>query len=487
MMNPIVQLEVQRLRNTVTRFWTNKTEMRRAALFVLGMGFYLWWNIFRRVGAKKEGFLEAWHWVRFAFPAVLAYFAAMIGAFGRMNRYLARWAAGSWSVLPVEPAGIAVSLMGTMAIMDSAWIVLGLVLSIGLSYVTGLVWWQEFPFLLLGTILLVATASVAKTFSTLILRLGSSRMLQWPNWVLRALGAMLTMIFVQPLVGFWLLAEYVRQSGVPSMAYLSLLIIAICVTALTLAARFLLVRKWSAISASFEIQQTQRRSKETVPLASVIANLWRSPAVRLATLYNLRSEINLQRWGKQMNVGGRRLYMLIPFYLMVLFLITAPYLSSRHEALPIIAVMFAAVWIGMFTAISMPPLAPVYRMLRQLPVPFWDFVRAVAALPWLLSGLLFVVCCIIIGITQPQDAYRWFSIIFVVSASVASLRVFIVAAYPGAQQTAEFIFIAVLGVGGLAGYYGSWIAAVPVVLVAEIYFIRKAAREWRFREEGLNV
>jgi hypothetical protein len=60
-------------------------------------------------------------------------------------------------------------------------------------------------------------------------------------------------------------------------------------------------------------------------------------------------------------------------------------------------------------------------------------------------------------------------------------------AYPAALQTNDIIYMVVLGVGVLLYFAVSWIAVVPWILGANIYFVYKAAREWRCREEGLHA
>ncbi|HEY3293890.1 MAG TPA: hypothetical protein VGL38_00475 [bacterium] len=487
MTDPILLLEMQRLRSSVVRLWTNRQQMRRAAWFVLFFGFYLWFNIFRHVAAHQARFLEQWHFIRYAFPLLLTLLAAMLGSFDRMNRLLARWSSGSWSVLPVEPRSIAQSLLGSMFLMDSVWVAVALVISIGLSFVSGLVWWKEFPFLLLGTVLLIAAASIAKTFSTLVLRLGSARMLQWQNWILKWLGALLTMLFVQPLVGFWLLAEYARQNDVLSMTVAALVVIALSVAALVLLARHLLVRKWSAIAASFEIQQTQHRAKETVPLATFIADRMRSPVTRFVTLDNLRAGIQMSSWGQARNIGGRRLYMMIAFLVAISALLALTALATHEENAPVLMVVFFGSWSALILNVMLQPVFPVYRLLRQMPVTFGAWLRAISALPLAITGTMLLASGVLIVSVEPSAALRSCAILLGIYAGVVPVRLLVVSAFPDAQQTTEFVYMGVVGAGGLLVYTVSWVAAVPLVLAADIYLFRRASHMWRYREEGLHV
>jgi hypothetical protein len=487
MTNPLFHLEAQRLQSNFRHLRSDPKDIRRGLLIAVWLGFILWWDILRHVQAKPAAFLEHWHWLRYAFPVAFASGAALVGSYGRASRWLSRWGMGSWSVLPVEPRAISEWLLSSMLMMDSAWFGVAALLSIGLSYVSGLSWLQEFPLLLLAALLLIAGASVVKVFATLILRLGGAHVLLWPNWVSRAMGSLLTIILLQPLSAVWLLAEYERQSGNISITVAALLALAVSVFVLALLARLLLVHQWGAVAASFELQQTQKHAGESVPLANFFANRMRSPVAQWVTLYNLRSGIELQRWGRPVGVGGRRLYMIIPMFLAVLFLLFVVSMASVQEHSPRIAALGSAAWTSMFMLMLLPPVLPVYRVLRILPVTFGGWIRAIAAFPLLAAGMLILICGVIIGIADPANAYQSVVNLLGTFLSIGLLPALVRSSYPDAKQGADFVAIIVIGVCGLLFYYVSWIAAVALALAANVYFYRKASHEWRCREEGLSV
>jgi hypothetical protein len=482
----LFQLELARMRNAVTRYRNDPKQLRKPLMIAAAIIFYLYLNVFRHIITHKAGVITDWHWVRYAFPIVLAWFAAVWGGWGRMNRWLVRWASGSWSVLPVEPRPISEWLTGTMLLMDSGWIALGIAISIGLRVILPISWWHEFPFLLLGTALLVSAAAVAKMFAILILRLTGKRILQWPNWILRALGAALAMVLVQPLIGFWLLAEYQQQHEAMGFALAILLILAAVVTGLAFLARILVVREWPEIAASFEMQQTQRREKSDLLLADLIVRPMRSPISRLVSLYNLRSGNMANRWGQQVNLGGRRLYMFIIMFVLVGFMLVAFSFVAMTDKSPIPSAVASGVFSSMFVLSMLPPVLPMFKLLRILPVTFHEWLWSLAVLPVMTAIILLCTASALVAINVPESAYLSYGIMWGIFLGIVPMSLLVTSAFPNAMQTGQFIVMGVLALGVLL-YFVTWMAIPPWIIAADIYFYRKAAREWRGREEGLSV
>ena len=205
-------------------------------------------------------------------------------------------------------------------------------------------------------------------------------------------------------------------------------------------------------------------------------------AVNVAVINGL---YNTKGWQVGFWLNG--IFMLLAFYVLIGFLLTVPFLASKGESLPLIANVLVGFWSSILIMISMPPLSPIYRMMRVLPISFWSFIRAVVGLPLLYSSPMLALSCLIIGFTHPQDAYFVFAVVFGIFFGIAPLYVFVSASMPEARQTIQFVFVAVAATCGVVCYYLSWLVAIPLVLAANVYFIRKAAHEWNCREEGLSV
>jgi hypothetical protein len=481
-------LDAQMLWNTLQHYRTDSKKQFRIVFAIAWLGFMLWQYLFRHMIAKPAGFLAHWEAIRHVAPVALATMAAGFGAYNRLTQWLSRWCSGSFSVLPVEPRGLAGWLLGATFLLDLGWLLLGLVVSIGTAYILKLDWFHEFPFMLLGALLLIAVASVAKTFAAMLLRLGSARFLNWPNWVLKWLGRLLAMVFLQALVAFWWIAEYARPDS-PVVAAIALSILAGAAVGLALLARALLINRWNDLAASFELQQTKLKVKGRVPLASFIANRFRSPIARLVTLYNLRTGMQMNRWGgQQVTLGGRRLTVLIVFFFLILFMLSVMYLPDTVDPNDmLLPTLLAAVWASMSSAMAMPPALPPYRLLRQLPVSFPQWLWSMAALPLFYSGILVVIAAVGMARFDPSNALRSCGIVFGVYLGIAPLRLGMISAFPEGQQTSEFLYMLIVGAAGMLTYYVSWMAAAALLLAANIYFYYRAARTWRGREEGLSV
>jgi hypothetical protein len=492
--NLLFRLDAQRLRNTLRLYKTDRKKQQRLLMFAVSIGLFLWYYIFRPVSAKRSGILEHWNIWRYAFPYAFAIGASLFGAYGRISRWLGRWSSRSWSVLPLEPRPIAQWLLGSMLLWDSIEIVLGIIVSIGLAYILKLNWLQEFPFLLLGTTLLVAVVSISKTLASLLLRYGGGRILHWPNWVLKWLSSLLAMLFLQPLAAFWWIAEFSRQRGNPGIALIALLILTAGTAVLMWCAHELIVRYWSDIAASFELQQTQRKAKNRVPLANFLANRFRSPVTRMVTLYNLRSRNQQVGWsGSKITIGGRRLHMLVFIFCCMCLLFFGPMFltladSAGEESQAMMIALFCGSWVCVYTIALIPSMFPAYRLVRLMPVPFHKWVWALAVLPCFTAGFFLISTGIFLFIYEPTTAVQWIAVMVGLFLSVASLRIFALSAFPGTtQQTSEILFFAILGIGALLYFTLTWIAVIPWILGANIYFMLKAARVWRYREEGLHA
>lgn len=487
--NLLFRLDAQRLRNIVQHYRTENQKRLRIIVAVAALGLFLWFNVFRHVAAKHEWFDDHWNVVRYAFPVLFAFSTSIFGAYGRVSRWLGRWSSRSWSVLPVEPRPIAQWLLGSMLLWDSVDIVLGTIVSIGLAYILKLNWLREFPFLLLGTALLVVVISVSKTLTTLLLRYGGGRILLWPNWAVKWLSSLLAMAVLQPLAAFWWIAEFSRQRGNPGIALIALFILAAGTAVLAWCTYALIVRYWSDIAASFEFQQTHQKAKGRVPLASFLANRMRSPVTRIVTLYNLRSRNQQVGWsGSKITIGGRRLHMLVAFFLGVSLLIFVGIAASFEEKSPVGMVLFSGGWASLFATMMLMPIFPAYRLLRMLPVSFFQWLWAVAALPLTVTGFFLTIIAVFLVVLDPTTAFQGIVAMLGIFLGIVPIRIFVQSAYPNAMmQTSDMIYMALLAIGVLLYFAISWIAVVPWILGANIYFVRRAARVWRWREEGLHA
>ena len=306
--------------------------------------------------------------------------------------------------------------------------------------------------------------------------------------MLKWLGRLLAMVFLQPLVAFWWIAEYARPDS-PVVAAIALSILAGAAVGLALLARSLLMNRWNDLSASFELQQTKLKTKGRVPLAGFLAHRFRSPMARFVTLYNLRTGMQMNRWGgQQMILGGRRLTLLVIFFFVILFMLSVMFIPGAVDKDDMLApTLLAAFWSSMMVMMALPPAFPAYRLLRQLPVSFPQWLWSMAAFPLFYAGILVVVAAVGLTLVDPSAALRSCGIIFGIFLGIAPLRLAMVSAFPEGQQTTEFFFMLILAAGGLLTYYLSWMAAAPVILAANIYFFYRAARLWRCREEGLSV
>ena len=210
---------------------------------------------------------------------------------------------------------------------------------------------------------------------------------------------------------------------------------------------------------------------------------------RFVTLYNLRTGMQMNRWGgQQVTLGGRRLTVLVIFFFFVLFMLSMMYIPGSVDPDDmLLPTLLGAVWASMMAVMAIPPAYPAYRLLRQLPVSFPQWLWSMAAFPLFYSGTLVVVAAVGIVRVDPSVALRSCGIIFGVFFAVAPLRLAIVSVFPEGQQTTEFLFMLILGAAGLLTYYVSWMAAAPLLLAANIYFYYRAARQWRCREEGLHA
>jgi hypothetical protein len=483
----LFKLDIQLLQNEIARYRRDPKLLRKPVLFVAGFGFYLYFNIFRHVVDHPDRVLNHWHVMRYVLPAVVAWFAVMIGGWGRMNRLLARWSGGSWSILPVEPRPIAAWLTGSMLLRDSAWLGLGLALSIGFSIVLHFPWWSEFPFLLLGTALLIAAASAAKLFAALLLRLTGRGVLFWPNWLLRMVATLIAAIFIQPLLLFWLSAEYLNQQDSRGPALMVLLALAGVITGLAFLARLVVIRQWPVIAASFELQQTQRNEKSDLPLANLLVRPMRSPVSRFVTLYNLRSGIEMRRWGQPVNVGGRRMYMILIAFVAVAMLQFVVCMTAMQKPDDPFVVAVGGLWSLMFMMSATPPIMPVYRLLRMLPVTFGEWLWAVAALPFAFSSVLVIGLSVFAAVADPAMPYQAFIGLWGLFLGGGLLRFFVMSAYPKGGQLMEYLYLALVAVCGLAYFTVSWMLELLLILAVNIFFYRKARHEWNNREEGLRV
>ena len=125
------RLDSQVLWNTLRHYRTDSKKQFRIVLLIAWISYMLWYYLFRHMMAKPAGYLAHWEAIRHVAPVVLATMAAGFGAYNRLTQWLSRWCSGSWSVLPVEPRGLAGWLLGATFLLDLGWLLLGLMVSIG--------------------------------------------------------------------------------------------------------------------------------------------------------------------------------------------------------------------------------------------------------------------------------------------------------------------------------------------------------------------
>jgi hypothetical protein len=173
-------------------------------------------------------------------------------------------------------------------------------------------------------------------------------------------------------------------------------------------------------------------------------------------------------------------------FILVLFMQFVFFMASMDEGTALPVAIGGAAWAALLVPGTLPQPQPAYRLLRQLPVRFGQWLWAAAAFPLLMSGLLLLITAVLAAIVDPATAYRSYAIMLGIYLGVAPLRLFMISAFPNGQQTTEFLYMLILGSAGAIYYFiRLWWPLVPLLLAANIYFYIRAAREWRCREEGL--